>query len=103
MQEVAAEIDPPPAAEKETLPAVPDDEPPTPVVYGNADVNSLIKLMQLHAQKLGIEYNTKNERFFCNHILTAKKFGDFAEKHGKTRQQMALYLMTVSIEINYRR
>lgn len=71
--------------------------------YWNEDINKLIDLLKSECDNLGIAYDKQKERNFAKFILTAKEFGDFAEKIGQDRVQFATNVLKASYQIKFRK
>ena len=68
-----------------------------------SNINNLITELKNTADELKIAYDKKDERNFCRHILTAKDYGELAEKIGQTRVEFAKSIMRASVGIKYRK
>lgn len=66
-----------------------------------SNINNLIKELKELANELWIAYDTKDERNFSKHILTAKTFWEFASKLNQTPTEFAKNVMVASVKINY--
>lgn len=66
-----------------------------------AEINDLINQIKNVCNSLWIMYNNSMERQFAKHILTAKEFGENAEKCNMDRVKFALSIIYMSAKINY--
>lgn len=64
-------------------------------------INYLINILKNTADDLKIAYDRKDERNFCKHILTAKDYGELAEKNKQNRFEFAANIMRASVYVNY--
>lgn len=102
---------PPPKKSKKqsttTLVAIQEETPPeppsTPPKGPNKEINELILEIKNKCDKLGLAYSNEKDTYFARHILKAQEFGAFAERIGKTRQELAIAVLTASVQINFRR
>lgn len=67
----------------------------------NQNINELISEIKNVCNSLWIMYNNSMERQFAKHILTAKEFGENAEKCNMDRVKFALSIIYMSAKINY--
>ena len=67
--------------------------------FGNQEINNLISELKEECNKLGVAYEKKDERNFAKHILTAKDYGEFAEKIWQSRVEFAKNVLFVSWKI----
>jgi len=65
------------------------------------EINNLIKELKETANFIWIAYDKKDERNFARHILTAKDYGELAEKTQQTRVEFAKNVMIASLKVNY--
>lgn len=65
------------------------------------EINNLIKELKETANFIWIAYDKKDERNFARHILTAKDYGELAEKAQQTRVEFAKNVMIASLKVNY--
>lgn len=79
----------------------PPQLPATPPMKGRPDIQELIYEIKKKCDQLGLAYESDKDTYFAKHILDAKEFGSFAEKIGKTRVQMAISIVSASVQINY--
>lgn len=66
-----------------------------------SNINNLITELKELANELWIAYDSKDERNFSKHILTAKAFGEFAGKLNMTPTEFAKNVMVASVKIWY--
>ena len=67
----------------------------------NQNINELISQIRWVCENQWIMYNKDMERQFAKHILTAKEFGENAEKCWMDRVKFALSIIYMSIQIKY--
>ena len=65
------------------------------------EINNLITELKETANFIWVAYDKKDERNFARHILTAKDYGELAEKTGQTRVDFAKNIMKASVGIKY--
>ena len=66
-------------------------------------INDLINLIKDQCNNLWVAYDKSKDRYFANFILTAKEFGEFAEKIWQWRTEFALNVLKASIQIKFRK
>lgn len=71
--------------------------------YGDKEINDLISLIKEQCSSTWIAYDKYKDRYFAKFILTAKEFGDFAEKIWQTRVEFALNVLKASVQIKFRK
>ena len=64
-------------------------------------INNLIKELKETADLIWIAYDKKDERNFARHILTAKEYGELAEKIGVNRTELAKNIMVASVKCKF--
>lgn len=70
-----------------------------PVVYGNAEINSLISEVTLSLRDAGFAYKySPMDRWFARHILTAKAFREQAELANLSPHDFALAILKISYQ-----
>ena len=67
----------------------------------NVEINNLISEIKNVCNSLWIMYNKTMDRQFAKHILTAKEFGENAEKCNMDRVKFALSVIYMSVQIKY--
>ena len=65
------------------------------------EINNLITELKETANFIWVAYDKKDERNFARHILTAKDYGELAEKAQQTRVEFAKNIMRASVGIKY--
>ena len=66
-------------------------------------INKLIQELKETANLIWIAYDKKDERLFARHIITAKEYGELAEKMGQSRVEFAKNIMRASVLVKYRK
>lgn len=79
---------------------LPVEEQPK-VDKSNPEINSLISEIKNTCSELKIVYDKDDERNFTKHILTAKEFWLFAESLWETRHKAAIWVLKISVQIDY--
>jgi hypothetical protein len=64
-------------------------------------LDELIQKLKATADKLNIAYDKKRDRQFAKHLMDAIEYGEFAQKLGKTRIELAVSVMKASAQISY--
>lgn len=64
-------------------------------------INNLIQELKETANLIWIAYDKKDERLFARHIITAKEYGELAEKTGQSRVEFAKNIMRASVLVKY--
>ena len=75
----------------------------TPTKKDKPDNQQQQQEIKKKCDQLGLAYESDKDTYFAKHILDAKEFWAFAEKIGKTRAQMAISIVSASVQINYRK
>ena len=71
--------------------------------HGDKKINDLINLIKEQCNNLWIAYDKTKDRYFAKFILTAKEFGEFAEKIWQERMEFALNVLKASMQIKFRK
>lgn len=66
-----------------------------------SNINELISELKDLTKEYGIAYDSKNERNFAKHILTASEFWTFAERIWMSRVEFAKNILKASVLIHY--
>lgn len=71
--------------------------------YWDKDINDLINSIKEQCNSTWVAYDKYKDRYFAKFILTAKEFGDFAEKIWQSRVEFALNVLKASVQIKFRK
>ena len=61
-------------------------------------IDSLISLIKGKCDEYQLPYDKSRDRQFAKHILTAKEFWENCKKYGKTREDMSIWIITLSLD-----